>query len=296
MGRSRTLVVGMLVVGAALAACSSTDRSEMASGGSNDGGASAPRARDLADGFALGPGDDSAGGGSLAVDDGLPAVGPAVIKTGDLTVRVGEDRLQGALSEAVDVARSHGGFVLSTEVEEDGDRSGTIVLRVPAESFEEAMADARALGEVVREQVSGEDVTQEFVDLDARLRNFEAQESVLLDLMAESATVADTLRVQRELQDVQLEIERLRGRLRYLRDQTDLSTITLRLRESDPVVAGTGLLDKAWRRAVDTFNTIVSAIVVGLSVAIPISLFLVVLLLIVKLIRPRLPSFGTRDG
>lgn len=236
-------------------------------------------------------GDTTAASGAV-----LPPVGPAVIKTAELTVRVDEGVLQEGLSDAVDVARSHGGFVLSTTVDEQGGRSGTVVLRVPAEGFEDALADARALGEVVREQVSGEDVSQEFVDLEARLRNFEAQESVLLDLMSESESVADTLRVQRELQDVQLEIERLRGRLRYLRDQTDLSTITLRLREDDEVVAGTGLFEKAWDRSVDTFNAIFTALVVGLSVAIPIGLLLALLLLIAKLLRPHLPSLGGRDA
>jgi len=283
----------MLVLGAALGACASGGDMGVAA---DSGAAREARGSEGGSGEQFGLADGAGGGDLAALDTSLPPVGPAVIKTGDVTVRVAEGGLQAALSDALEVARGHGGFVLSTDVEEQGDRSGRIVLRVPAESFEEAMADARDLGEVVRERVSGEDVTQEFVDLDARLRNFEAQESVLLDLMAKSATVADTLRVQRELQDVQLEIERLRGRLRYLRDQTDLSTITVRLQESDPVVAGTGLWDKAWRRSVDTFNTIVSAIVVGLSVAIPVGLFLVVLLLLVKLVRPHLPSLGARDG
>jgi hypothetical protein len=284
----------MLALVAALGACSGSDGDI----GEAMGGA-APEARPGAysrddAGDQLAPGTSS--GAAMGFDTSLPPIGPSVIKTGDVTLRLEEDGLQGALSRVVDVAKSHGGFVLSTSVEDQGDRSGTVVIRVPAGSFEEALADARALGEVVREQVSGEDVSQEFVDLEARLRNFEAQESVLLDLMAESDSVADTLRVQRELQDVQLEIERLRGRLRYLRDQTDLSTITLRLRESDPVVAGTGLIDRAWRRSVDTFNAIVSAIVVGLSVALPIGLLIVLVLMIVKIVRPHLPSLGARDG
>jgi hypothetical protein len=239
-------------------------------------------------------------GQRAALGSSLPAVGPAVIKTAEVTLRIDEGGLQEAVRALVEVARSHGGFVLSTSVEDEGASGGTIVMRVPAGSFEDALSDAEEAGEVTREEVAGEDVSQEFVDLEARLRNFEAQESVLLDLMAESESVADTLRVQRELQGVQLEIERLSGRLRYLRDQTDLSTITLRLRESDPTVAATGLLERAWRRGVDTFNAIVSAVVVGLSVAIPVSLLLVLLLLIARFVWPRLPSWvaggGARDA
>jgi hypothetical protein len=292
--RLRTLLGAVLVIGA-FGAC----------GGDDDiaAGIRAPEAAPEAMTYDDSPDrfESAAGGGALGdtgagSDSSLPPIGPAVIKTGELTVRVDEGALQEALSDVVDVARTHGGFVLSTTVDEQGGRSATVVLRVPAEGFEDALADARAVGEVVREQVSGEDVSQEFVDLDARLRNFEAQESVLLDLMAKSTSVADTLRVQRELQDVQLEIERLRGRLRYLRDQTDLSTITLRLREADEVVAGTGLFERAWDRSVDTFNAIFTAIVVGASVAIPIGLLLALLLLIARFLRPHLPSLGGRDA
>jgi hypothetical protein len=300
--KSRLLVAAVILAALAAGACSGDDdmdalRSRAAEAGTDGGGGGGSERHMAYDGDEFAPvGTGPLGDTNTATAGGsLPPVGPAVIKTGDLTVQVADGRMQAALSSVVDVARAHGGFVLSTTVDEQGGRSGTVVIRVPAEGFEDALADARDVGEVVREQVSGEDVSQEFVDLDARLRNFEAQESVLLDLMAESSSVADTLRVQRELQDVQLEIERLRGRLRYLRDQTDLSTLTLRIREGDAVVAGTGLFERAWRRSVATFNAIVSAIVVGLSVALPISLLIVLLLLILKVVRPRLPSFG-RDG
>lgn len=296
MTRKLRLLGGMLVVIAAIGACAGSDDDA-----AEANGIAAPEQARRGDRMAF----DSAGGGSnddsfqtntATLDSSLPPIGPAVIKTGDLTVSIPEDGLQERLRRVVDLARAHGGFVLSTSTQERGVRSATVVLRVPAEGFEDALADARSLGEVVREQVSGEDVSQEFVDLDARLRNFEAQESVLLDLMAKSASVADTLRVQRELQDVQLEIERLRGRLRYLRDQTDLSTITVTIRESEPVVAGTGLIERAWNRSVDTFNAIVSAIVIGAGVAIPIGLLLVLVLMIARFVRPHLPSWGPRDA
>jgi hypothetical protein len=289
-----------MVALALIGACSGSDSESGSDGGAADVPAAEPeRGVDQRREMAF----DSAGGGNdafvtdtAALDSSLPAVGPAVIKTGELGVRVPEGRVQGRVQEVVDLARSHGGFVLSTTVEEHRDLSATVVLRIPAESFEDALAEARSLGEVITEQVSGEDVSQEFVDLDARLRNFEAQESVLLDLMAKSQSVADTLRVQRELQDVQLEIERLRGRLRFLRDQTDLSTLTVTLREDEPVVAGTSVIERAWKKSVETFNAIVSAIVIGLGVALPIAVLLLIVLLIARFLRPRLPSWGPRQG
>jgi hypothetical protein len=294
MRRKLTLCAGALAVVALIGACSGSDREESAALRAAEGGQGGGT-----DDMAFAP--DSGGRNNFgtahgALDSTLPPVGPAVIKTADVTVEVDEGDLQDAVRRIVAVARAHGGFVLSTSVEDEGARSGTIVVRIPSDAFEDALADAEEVGDVTREQVAGEDVSQEFVDLDARLRNFEAQESVLLDLMAKSESVADTLRVQRELQSVQLEIERLRGRLRFLRDQTDLSTITITLREGQTTVAATGLIARAWQRAVDTFNAIVAAVVVGLSVALPIGLLLALLLLVARFIRPRLPSWGPRHG
>ena len=275
-----TLLLSMAV------GCSSSG-DESASGGGGGSG-------DAPHGIAV---DDSTTSGADASGDRfrplasaeLPPVGPSVIKTADVAVRVG--RLQEAIRALVAVARNNGGFVLSTSVRDEPGDGGTVVMRVPAERFETALGDAEATGDVLREQVSGEDVGQEFVDLEARSRNFEAQESVLLDLMSRSTSVADTLRVQRELQDVQLEIERLRGRLRYLRDQTDLSTITVDLTERVPVVAAPSTIARAWQRAVDTFAAIVSGIVVGLGVVLPIALLALLVLVIGRPLGRRLASW-----
>jgi hypothetical protein len=293
MRRNAKLAAIAVLVLAVMGACASSERDSLgapSSGAANEGGSGGKRI--AYDAAARG----SDGFGPAALDSSLPAAGPQVIKRGDVALRVPEGDLQEAVRRIVAIAEGRGGFVLSTSIEDEGAKSGTIVIRVPAESFEDALSAAEDVGDVTREEVSGEDVSEEFVDLDARLRNFEAQESVLLDLMAKSQNVADTLRVQRELQGVQLEIERLRGRLRFLRDQTDLSTITVSLREQETTVAATGLLGRAWKRAVDTFNAIVSGVVVALSVAIPVGLVLILLLVIVRLVRPHIPAWGPRDA
>ena len=232
---------------------------------------------------------------SYSLGESLPDVGPRVIKTADVSLEIDRGALQDSIRQVVEVARTNGGFVLSTSIRDESGHRGTVVLRVPAERFESALAGAEAIGDVTSERVAGGDVSQEFVDLEARLRNFEAQESVLLKLMARSTSVADTLRVQRELQDVQLEIERLRGRLRYLRDQTDLSTITLDLDEAGATVAGTSTIGRAWQKAVDTFTAVVSGVVIGLGVVIPLALFALLAFLIGRLVLPRLPSWGSRN-
>ncbi len=279
----RTLVtLGML--GALLAGCSGSD-----AGGSSGGGS----AEDAVAERAARP----APSGSLESQDApqiqsmaLPTVAARVIKTADLEVAVPDGDFRSALTAAVEVARRHGGFVLSTSVGAGNAKSGRLVIRVPAESFERALTDIESLGDVGREVVSGEDVSQEFVDLQARLRNAEAQEKVLLKLMDRSKSVQDTIDVQRELQTVQLLAEQLGGRLRYLEDQTSFSTITLALDEKGaPAVASSGVLQQAWDNATKTFFAVVSAVILGAGFALPLVILLAIVLLIVRLVRPFLP-------
>jgi len=225
----------------------------------------------------------------------LPPMGPNVIKTADLRVEVRRSTLRDAVGEVTAVAGRHGGFVLSTQVAGANARSGLLVIRVPAERFEPALAEIRGLGtKVLRETVSGQDVGQEFIDLEARLRNWRAQEVVLLRLMDRAQSVTDTIRVQRELQQVQLEIEQIRGRLRYLQDQTTMSTITVGLREAGVAVpAHPGALGQAWERAVQSFMAIVTGAIVAAGTLLPFALLVLAGLIVFRLVRPRLGTTGT---
>jgi hypothetical protein len=216
-----------------------------------------------------------------------------VIKTADVSVRVKSDGLDEVIGKSVSIAEAAGGFVVTTSVEDERRGFGSVTLRVPANGFRQTLARLRDLGDVEREQVSGRDVTQEFVDLQARLRNFAAQEAVLLRLMGRSQSVADTIRVQSHLQGVQLDIERLRGRLRFLEDQTAMSTITLDFAEAGAPAPRTGTIEKAWERAVDAAFAVVSAVIVGAGFVVPIALMIGVGFLVVGWVRPRVGSSST---
>lgn len=222
---------------------------------------------------------------------GLESVGPSVIKTAQLHIEIDRDGLRDSVQDAIATASAHGGFVVSTRVDGgEGARSGSIILRVPAERFERALDALHSLGTVEQELVSGQDVTEEFIDLEARLRHYEAQEAVLLNLMERAATVADTIRVQSELQGVQLEIERLRGRLRFLRDQTDLATIHVDLVEAGATAAPKNPFERAWENAADTFVAVLSGTIVAAGFVVPIGVLLAALYLVFRAVRPRLGS------
>ena len=217
--------------------------------------------------------------------------GPKVIKTASLTIDLAEGRFDKAFADASMAASRHGGFIASSSTSRfDEARTASLVIRVPADRFDQALASLRDLGDVVAEDASGEDVSATFVDLQARLRNWEAQESVLLRLMSEATTIDESIKVQRNLSDVQLNIERLRGQLRLLRDQTDMGTISLTLSEGDQSalrekVEDESILGKAWNDAVDGFQNVLAATVVGLGYLIPIGLLVLIVSFVVRRTR-----------
>ncbi len=290
------LVVTVLVLGLGLAAC--------AEDGGDGGSAAVEQSEEFraadgaddalsADRAALGSAAGGTGGGSAAsrsVTGNVPDIGPSVIKTARLEVEVAKDSFRDAIQEGIAAAERYGGFVVQTSIDDEARGVGTIVIRVPAERFGDALSDIEDLGDVQNETVSGRDVGQEFVDLQARLRNFTAQEAVLLRLMARAETVVDTIRVQSELQIVQLEIERLRGRIRFLEDQTSLGTIEVRVIEAGVVPNEVGEIGRAWERAKDGFIAVVAGLITSLGVIVPLAILIALIVLVVTRLRPRLTS------
>ena len=247
-------------------------------GGSGGGGSS-------------GSGGDIYGSSPAQRGPGLPDLGLSVIKTATVGLEVPDDDLQETLQNATSTAEKYGGFVVSTSVSDDEDNpTGAIVVRVPASRFGDALADLESLGDVTSERVAGQDVSQEFIDLQARLRNYVAQETVLLRLMERAQSVTDTIRVQNELARVQLEIERLRGRINFLEDQTSLSTIELRVGEEGAVTEPPGEFSKAWERAKDGLVAVVAGLISSLGVIVPLALLTFLVIFAVVRLRPRFGS------
>lgn len=252
--------------------------------------AAEPAAQAAYGGSATGGGRGSAVAQAL---DQTPEIGPSVIKTADMALEVERGNFQDSVRDAIAIAGRYGGFVLSTSIDDERGRSGSVTIRVPADSFEDALGDLENLGSVENQTVTGRDVSQEFIDLEARIRNFEAQEVVLLRLMGQATTVVDTIRVQHELQSVQLEIERLKGRLRFLRDQAAMSTISIGLFEAGAPPSGApklGILGRAWERAMAAALAVVAAVIVGTGAIVPVALLLTLAYLVVRALRPRMSS------
>ena len=178
--------------------------------------------------------------------------------------------------QALMLADRYGGYIVSSGAhasgEDGGMKSGTMAIRVPAASFSRALADAGKLGEVKVQQIQTQDVTEEYVDLEARIANSEAHVQALLALLAKAKTVDEVLQVQQVLTGAQQQLEELKGRLRYLDEHTSYSTLTLSIYEAGAVITAstewgfTGALKDAVRNLVRAVN----AIVRGLGVLVPV--------------------------
>jgi hypothetical protein len=150
-----------------------------------------------------------------------------IIKTAELGV-TSED-VRGEAAAAQRVAARFGGTIISSQTyRSDNAVYADLVLSVPSEHFEDALDELRGLGEdVTTDTVSGQDVTEEYVDLQSRERNLLAAEQSLLDLYNRADDVQDALSIQRELTAVRGQIEQVQGRMQYLKQSSDMSQISL---------------------------------------------------------------------
>jgi hypothetical protein len=217
-------------------------------------------------------------GGGLSSVGSLPPIGPDIVKTAGISIEVKTGGFETAFNAATTIAGRYGGYVEGSSMQGIKAKSGELTIRVPATAFDRAMNDLRGLGSVEGESIAGQDVTSQFVDLDARLLTWQAQEAVLLRLMRRATSIESTLRVQNQLQDVQFRIEQIKGQLRLLENQTSLATIDVSLREVGAVVGVRPMkaherpsLGEAWDRAIDGFLGVIFAVVVGLGYLIPLA-------------------------
>ena len=160
------------------------------------------------------------------------AVERMIVRRGNMSLAV-ED-ISAAIDQITVMTDGLGGYVVSSWVWKENERLfGNISIRVPAEYFIDAMNALRNLAvDVTSEQTSSQDVTEEYVDLSAKLQNLEATEEQLLKIMEKAETVEDILDVQRELSRTRGEIEQTKGRMQYLERTSSTSLIEIRLEQS----------------------------------------------------------------
>ncbi len=156
----------------------------------------------------------------------LPGGERVVIRSARLAI-VSRD-VQQAAETLKTYAQENGGFVVSVNVESDEREAptATVSFRIPADKLDAAVAFVREQAmRVASESITGEDVTEEYVDITARLKNLAASETQLLAIMKDARKTEDVLSVRRELERVRAEIESLTGRKKYLDQSAKMSSV-----------------------------------------------------------------------
>jgi hypothetical protein len=217
-----TLALGLLV------ACSGAGSPTSAGGAPGIGRDGGPESAEFAKGAAA-PGTDQAATQPNSIP--IPAAADptrALILTASIAMRAQDP--WGAADRAQAVATSLGGEVMSMSQSGKGDdRSASVVLRVPADRFNDALRQLRALSdvEVLSSSVDSKDVTEQFVDLEARLRAKQAEEQRYLALLARAERIEDILRIDQSLAQVRTQIEQLTGQVNSIKTRTTFSTISI---------------------------------------------------------------------
>lgn len=218
------------------------------------------------------------------------AIERKIIRNADLTLEA--DVPEESLQKITAIAESRGGFVIESQASSSSSDVTkrdivTLTVRVPAEKFTESLEEIRKVSNrVVLENIKGQDVTEEFVDVEARLKTKKALEEQFLEIMKQSKTVADTLNVQKELATVRGEIEQIEGRKRFLENQTSLSTIKIRLQTPTAFANSSGFFYQLKQSFSSGFSGAMSFVLFFVSAIIALlPFFILVVLPIYLLIR-----------
>lgn len=154
---------------------------------------------------------------------------------------------------------------------ERGVRTGSVTIWVPSARFDEAMAEIKMLAlRVENENTTVSDVSAQFVDLSARLKNLKAGEAALVEIMKRSGKISEVLEVTRELNNTRSQIEQIQGQLDYLLRQVDLSSITIALREEATPAGGadewrpTGVIKEALNETLRDFTHFIDILLIFL--------------------------------
>lgn len=189
-----------------------------------------------------------------------------VIYTADMSVRV--KSYQEAVSSIQKTLSSLGGYIMESNTysgEEDEPQEGTLTVKVPQEAFQSFLNTVeKGSIKVENQTVSGQDVTEEYVDLESRLKSKKTVEERLLSFMKEAQKTDDLLKISNDLSAVQEEIEQLTGRINYLNNQTSFATVSIHLSENKINVPGLenenlNTWQKTKQQFMESLNTLLSA-------------------------------------
>jgi len=164
----------------------------------------------------------------------VPQAQRKIIQNADLSYEVTD--LSDALARVDQAVAASGGYTADSNVTgaKDNQRRAHLVLRLPFSGFNTFLSRLEDLGALQNRRIYTDDVTAEYLDLEARIATQKEHEARLRQILAQAKSLEDLVRLEQELSRVRGEVESMTGRLNFLKDQVEMSTVTLDLREVRP--------------------------------------------------------------
>ena len=270
------VIVAILAAAAACGGASSTPTS-------SNGGSSLSLGQQAAPAVGAPPVKDVTGG-TTAPTSVVPAVqGPQVIRQAQISISVGSGSFDTKLADVRALVQLEQGFISGTDAQANPAansqiRTGVITFMVPAAKFDETIDQLTRLGKVQNEHISGNDVSGQYVDLQARLGNEEAQRDAMLALLQRAQSVSDIIAVQTQLGQITGQIEQLKGQISYIDHNTAYSTVTVDLAEAGAPVQSIAQdnwgFASALSDAAHNFVSTINYLITGLGAIGPIAILL----------------------
>ena len=204
--------------------------------------------------------------------------GPRVQRSARVALEVPHGRFDTALNEVIAVVEGAGGYISGSQAQaDDGQtlRSGQVTFQVPVDQnhrFEDVLRDVQRKGTPQTIAISGTDVSQQYVDLQARLRNAESQRDMMLTLMGQAKSVSDTVQIQNQLGQVTGQIEQLKGQIEYLNHSTTFATLAVSIREAAAGPRDEWGLQTAVYQAAHNIVAVLAVLIVILGTLLPVLL------------------------
>lgn len=188
-------------------------------------------------------------------DTASVSVDKKIIKNGNLTLKVNSvDKASENISK---IAKNNGGDVFSSNIYNRNDiKNGIVTIKVPVVNFEKTFAEIKKVAAVVvQESTSGQDVTEEYADLQGQLKNKQAEEQQFVEIMKQAVKIQDILDVTQQLSRVRGEIEQLQGRIKFLNSQADMASIAVNLSEDSNITIADSW--RPWQVIKDAVNSLI---------------------------------------
>ncbi|MEO8665542.1 MAG: DUF4349 domain-containing protein [Ignavibacteria bacterium] len=223
------------------------------------------------------------------VEEKIPSqLNRMIIKNGTINIEIEKfDESEKRITEEVFKVN---GYITNSNssIDASGKKQGVIQVRIPADKYDSFIQSISSVGKVMSQKISGNDVTEEFIDLEARQKTQKELEKRLLELLSEkTARLTDVVEVEEKLSDVRENIERTEGRMRFLKDQSSFSTLSVSLFEPSLLQTSSGggffyEIGQAFKKGLNGFTEVLAGLVTFIVAFTPVLIFAFIIFIIIR--------------